>query len=913
VHQPFPYRTGLIVVLLLSALLRIKLATLGGQFYWPDESRYGTARGAVAIGAGGDVKGALAALLQTSDHMFFRFLALVPAALERIWPFGDVSDAFGACFFGMFGVGSIYLVWSLVRRETRSESAAFWSSLLYAGLATAFFYSRHYLPYDPAIFLILLGWRVGVAEGSWRTRLLAGAVIGLGYLTYNAYWNFCGIVLVFLVFSPPWQMVRMLHRALSLGIGLIIPILAIYLAGYLVGSDLIANTVTFSRTVTQGAFGRGWWLILTYFYAAEGVLIVLLIALVVAVAGRRIMRGEAVPGAHWLGMALALSGVTILFSDIIHRFVPAGRMVKPIALLFVMGAGPMIAQLLEHRRRGWHLAALVLVAGLAGVNLSRPLRVIFPEEFQIRASEVARAHLIEHPGALLRTYYVRFMHRPVFGPPLPDHEVLLQHPHPLQYRPYLFEGYDEDMRRAFDAQDFSMRLIRLKAAPAWHSAPDLASLDPYMGALGLVLRLPKPPLSNLLPEPLVVSGQHGRADFLSIRYVDDRTIRLFLDHWHVGAVESEPIEVHGHPEQEHHLLICFGGHLPPPDHSYMLQNPKLQPLTRRIIVEWDGRLVLNTEFPGYHVPLSEVAIGANFLGGSTTASDFSGVIQHTVRVDPRRVARREWGVDYPAVMRGGWTPAGFIGHTSGPQEARLHWSQDAPVGVSFPVLTIRAGHETTTAVTGRIEAGGVRLQVTHRGQLLDQSPLLPHPLDLQQIQVSAPEVIPPSEQLAPALHSLAEWLRRHVVVTVNGQDVVKVVVPPVPGETPNAAHVPVHHVWGGRAMAVMEKGGRFPASFLSEQPIESHARSLGQWIFGASWPGSQNEPEALPGPIRLRVRFPEQMAGRAEPLLTAGRPGAGDVIFVIYESDEQLRLAHDHWGSKEVVSEPTRSTEAPTP
>jgi hypothetical protein len=60
---------------------------------------------------------------------------------------------------------------------------------------------------------------------------------------------------------------------------------------------------------------------------------------------------------------------------------------------------------------------------------------------------------------------------------------------------------------------------------------------------------------------------------------------------------------------------------------------------------------------------------------------------------------------------------------------------------------------------------------------------------------------------------------------------------------------------------------------------------------------------AVFGPLRLTVRFPPGRTGGAEPLLTTGRPQAGDVVYVRYEADGTIRVGVDHWGHGGLLSE----------
>lgn len=52
------------------------------------------------------------------------------------------------------------------------------------------------------------------------------------------------------------------------------------------------------------------------------------------------------------------------------------------------------------------------------------------------------------------------------------------------------------------------------------------------------------------------------------------------------------------------------------------------------------------------------------------------------------------------------------------------------------------------------------------------------------------------------------------------------------------------------------------------------------------------------GTTRLRVRFPEAMAGRREPLLVSGETRRGDVLAVEYLGRNRLRFVFEHWGRR---------------
>jgi hypothetical protein len=63
-------------------------------------------------------------------------------------------------------------------------------------------------------------------------------------------------------------------------------------------------------------------------------------------------------------------------------------------------------------------------------------------------------------------------------------------------------------------------------------------------------------------------------------------------------------------------------------------------------------------------------------------------------------------------------------------------------------------------------------------------------------------------------------------------------------------------------------------------------------------------PAASRGSVRMTVRLPWPEPGKSEPLVTTGKTGAGDFIYVIYVDGKHVRVGHDRWGYGGAVSEP---------
>ncbi len=63
-------------------------------------------------------------------------------------------------------------------------------------------------------------------------------------------------------------------------------------------------------------------------------------------------------------------------------------------------------------------------------------------------------------------------------------------------------------------------------------------------------------------------------------------------------------------------------------------------------------------------------------------------------------------------------------------------------------------------------------------------------------------------------------------------------------------------------------------------------------------------PPTLYGPVRMLLKFPPFNGARSEPLVSSGRTGVGDLVFVRYLNDHQVFFGHDNWGGGGRMGEP---------
>lgn len=246
-------------------------------------------------------------------------VGLPPAVFEYFY---GAHPAVAASYFGLFSVLCIGLLWLIARRAGADEEEAWWAAFLAAASGSLFFYARHYFPYDASLFLMLSGLWLALAErqNGWRD-LTVGALVGLGFLTYNGYWGLGGAILVWSVIRDWPSFRRMTGRAFWGGLGLGLPVAGVIMAARGVGVDLVESFRSNAGTITQGDYGMGWRVVVEYFWYAEGALAGLLgIGLLLAVI--RVCRGRGEPRlAGWLIIGTIFLAGMLLCSDIVHAFV----------------------------------------------------------------------------------------------------------------------------------------------------------------------------------------------------------------------------------------------------------------------------------------------------------------------------------------------------------------------------------------------------------------------------------------------------------------------------------------------------------------------------------------------------------------------------------------------------------------
>lgn len=453
----------------ISIIVRGLLIVRGGQFFFPDESRYLVSRTVAEHLLGGNLKTAIAAITGV-DHLGFKIMGIIPALTEALIGETPFIPAF---FFSLFNVASLLIVWLLSLRLGADRNEALWAVFFLASSNAFFYYSSHLIPYDLALALGLFGFYIGVCSKSRPLiTALAGFFAFLTFVTYNGYW----ILAVLVILSPslltdkPHS--RWIIKPLLAASGFLFPLFSIVLLGkLLIGKNLIESYLSFSGNIVQGAFSEGHTLPFAYLWEAEKFLsIVWLSFIIYSVILLRKARPQRI--IIWLGALVFIYGNLVIFSVFLNKFVVYGRLVRQM-IPFIALSSAFALRILEYKIQNRYFAPCVVAAVLiiAGINFRSPLLLTYPIEFERRAHGLHSD--FELPREMMSymspdkvevgsytSYYIKYIY-PFPKEHIPSQgQIVMRASHPQRYKPYLYEGFTPERRAIFQSTQFDMLIIR---------------------------------------------------------------------------------------------------------------------------------------------------------------------------------------------------------------------------------------------------------------------------------------------------------------------------------------------------------------------------------------------------------------------------------------------------------------------
>jgi hypothetical protein len=461
----------LITTIIISSILRWVLIAKGGQFFFPDESRYGIAQDALVLLLEGKVKTALLTLLGELAHVGFKVSALIPALFEI--QFKTTLEP-SALFFSMFSIFNLLLIWKIAKAAKAPTRVANYALLFAASSQVLLYYSRHLFPYDQAMFFGLLALYITLRYSTtYRTLYLSGLLSSLCLVTYNGYWSIAAFAIIVSLFNREKEENWILRRSIYLGAGILTPLSIILMVCIMVGKDIFGDYGGYLHKITQGNFNSGWSLPFQYFWHTEHWVIFIIGLLTIYAASLLVKQRNKL-------LSIGVGGILFVYlslvipSNIIHTFVVYARTARQLLPFLVLTSAIGLYNLSNWYPRGRLLANITVAVMLlqAAWNYQLAYRINFPREY-------IKEFQVQYPDFRISDKMVRFyaplicqdqgivainLHYIYNEPqPIPTFrgDILMRAPHPISYLPYQYDGYTSEQRTSFHNENIEMVFIKL--------------------------------------------------------------------------------------------------------------------------------------------------------------------------------------------------------------------------------------------------------------------------------------------------------------------------------------------------------------------------------------------------------------------------------------------------------------------
>lgn len=469
----FSHKNHLIIIgiLLLSLVIRWVLIIQGGQFYFPDESRYWNSQDIAFSILESNYAQALSLATDGIAHWGFEMLGVIPVLAES---FFHQASVIPATFFSFFSFLVLYLIWKIALRIGMSDSEAQFALFVAASSHSLVYFSRHLLPYDTALFFGLLALYVGISRNpTANTYLLSGGVSFLCFATYNGYWALASFALAFpILFYTERKL--FFQRILFTFAGFISPLMLLaVLASATSNVNIFHDYIGFAQTVSQGSYSEGWILPFMYLWNVENIFLLFLVSLS-SYAMLHISRDTQ------KNLVLSISGVAFIYlclavpSTFLHSFVVYGRLSRQLIPFLVIASTQGFFMLLKKTRYPKKIAMIIIIVlcTQAIINYHRSYEITYQREFIKKAQEYYPPFRMSlkrtNPGAPSICKYKNFVitnAKYIYPSPeaLPDihGSALMSASHPINFLPYQYEGHTPEERQILRSANVKIELYQV--------------------------------------------------------------------------------------------------------------------------------------------------------------------------------------------------------------------------------------------------------------------------------------------------------------------------------------------------------------------------------------------------------------------------------------------------------------------
>jgi hypothetical protein len=218
---------------------------------------------------------------------------------------------------------------------------------------------------------------------------------------------------------------------------------------------------------------------------------------------------------------------------------------------------------------------------------------------------------------------------------------------------------------------------------------------------------------------------------------------------------------------------------------------------------------------------------------------------------------------------------GLAGVRYGPLQLDLKFPETPVVGRSEELLSMADGADVL--YVDQPDEAHVQFRFFHRGVGGPSSdPIAVDRGRIHALVLDLGALYPPSEHplFAGWPDSLVDALHRRLLISLDGKTILDRSVDYYTND--------YFHTRIGTAIAIPTGENPFSGTLLNVRRATMPLRA-------------QVAPVAIQGPIRITLRFPDFASIFGEPLISTGRSGAGDLVYVTYLGPGLVRFGHDCW------------------
>ena len=500
--------------ILLIAIVLVTLAKLSlvgeGFMAFPDEARYIPSGEVLENLAHFEIKEAAGSLNKTQGRPGETLVKIIPSAMQyasaKVFGMETYESANSyPLFLFNFAVYCLLLLqlYRIAKLLLKNNVLALFSVLLYCCLINGYIYMRHTLPYDCSLLImsyVLLQVIKTTNHNTFSIKkmLLIGFTAFFGYVVYPGYVLLFGLVFIMLITNRLTKnnFLPRIKYGIFYGMGSIICLLVFEGIARIGDTSYIQDSITLSKTITQGDFDESYSFLFKYLYHVEainGILIIAGLLLFIGILFYSLFRNKTLTDIHRLFIITAI--LFLLYASagyFFHKMIWYGRLLHQFFFVLALVTAYTFGYLLQNFK--YKQIAISTISGIAVIafifNLIDYKSYAYPKDIVWEINNTTSYNnlmeVCEHDDSWSVMDYINSKHRPAptaddiilingcYFYPLENiktynaymanenDKLIITKPHFINYKAYQYEGYSIVARKNIDSLKLKIKVYTTK-------------------------------------------------------------------------------------------------------------------------------------------------------------------------------------------------------------------------------------------------------------------------------------------------------------------------------------------------------------------------------------------------------------------------------------------------------------------